>query len=67
MSRLSIREDVQEFIKAKISDLLSGFSEGEVALFFRLYGKVDSIPPEKLSDALDICERTYKQKNKKGE
>jgi len=61
MVKLEQREDVQEFIRQKIGNLLSGFTEGRVVLFLRLYGKVDKIPPEKLAAALDVCERTQKK------
>lgn len=64
---LGDREDVQQFARCKIAELLDQCTEAQRRGFLRIFGgSAHDISSDKLTTALALCERTIRENERTG-
>jgi len=58
---MDTNKEIFDFAKEKLKELLEQCTEGQKKLFYRAYGEIDSISPDKIKRAVNLVERTIKK------
>lgn len=67
ITKLGDRQDVQEFCRGRITELLAQCSDKQREMFTRIFGGgAESVHKDKILSALNLCERTVRKNQKTG-
>jgi len=55
---------LSRYLRPKLAELLAQCTEGQQRKFIRIFGSVEEMNPNKIPDAIALCERTVKGNNK---